>query len=124
VLLAQPAELSPMEAVRKTVVSLIRTMPPEERHAVYQRVKLSMDVPALRARQWETVEDGGRVIASALAQRTGRPADDLEVRALTMALMGAQVTALYHWVETGGTGDFAEILDRALDVLARGGRLD
>ncbi len=121
--LAQPADLSPLQAVRTTIVSLIRAMPPEELQAIYQRVRLSMDVPALRARQWENVEEGGQVIAKALAQRTGRPADDFQLRALTMALMGAQVTALYYWAETDGTADFAEILDRALEVIARGGEL-
>src|SRR5207245_11555285 len=33
VLLAQPAELSPIEAVRQTVVSLVRTMPSDEQQA-------------------------------------------------------------------------------------------
>jgi AcrR family transcriptional regulator len=124
ILLGQPAGLSPLEAVRRTTVSLIRMMSPEEQQAIYQRVKLSMDVPALRARQWESFEQGGQVIASALARRTGRPDDDFELRALTMALMGAQMIALLHWAETGGTADFAGLLDKALAILARGGELD
>ena len=120
VLLAQPADLSPLEAVRRTIVSLIGELPAEDKHAVFQRVQLSMNVPALRASQWENIEEGGQVIANALAVRTGRPADDYAIQVFTMSLMGAQVTALYHWVRTGGTGDFAELLNEAFEVLARG----
>ena len=123
-LLAQPAELEPVEAVRRTIVQLLRDLPAAERDGLYQRVRLAMDVPALRARQWDGVEDSARMIAGALAQRTGRPADDFELRTLSLALMGAQISAIYHWVETGGTKDIAAVLDQAIDVLARGGRID
>src|ERR1700716_2088893 len=55
-LLAQPADLPPLEAVRRTVREILGALPDEEETRIYQRIQLSLEVPVLRARMWDGIE--------------------------------------------------------------------
>ncbi|POX43615.1 TetR family transcriptional regulator, partial [Streptomyces sp. Ru71] len=53
-----------------------------------------------------------------LAERTGRPQDDLELRVVVGAVMGGLHQVL--WGDQSQEGDLLEMVDRALTVLERG----
>ncbi|GHA71802.1 hypothetical protein GCM10010305_12490 [Streptomyces termitum] len=78
------------------------------------------EVPAVRARLTETTAETGRRLARALADRTGRDPDDLEVRVFTAAVLGALREAVLHWAERGRTDDLLALLHRAVDTLKAG----
>ncbi len=62
----------------------------------------------------ESMSVTGRLLCRALAERTGRDENDLDVRVYAMGLMGALLETLIYWVERGCRDDMMELLDRAL----------
>ncbi|GHJ94890.1 hypothetical protein SNE510_44090 [Streptomyces sp. NE5-10] len=76
--------------------------------------------PAVRARLSETTAETGRRLARALADRTGRAPDDLEVRVFAAAVLGALREATLYWAERGLEEDLPALLDRTLDTLKAG----
>src|SRR5262245_39959269 len=97
----QPPEVPPLRAVREVMGDTLRQMGPEEWARVWERTQLTMAVPALRARSLENFLGTTRLLREAFSQRTGRSPDDLELRVLAGAIVGALVAALELWVESG-----------------------
>jgi AcrR family transcriptional regulator len=116
----QPPEVPPLRAVREVMGETLRQMGPEERARVWERTRLTMAVPALRARSLENFLTTTRVIRDAIGQRVGRSPDDLELRVLAGAVVGALVAALELWVELDRGDGFAEIVDQTLARLESG----
>ncbi len=75
-LLAAPAELSPLGALRAAVREAFSAMPPAEEARLRERSKLVFAVPALRARSFENVLGTLDRLREAIAARTGRSADE------------------------------------------------
>ncbi|MGI8330651.1 TetR family transcriptional regulator [Actinomadura scrupuli] len=116
----QPAELSPVEALRRTLREIVGLMLVTDRQRILERVRLSMSVPALRARQWENTQETQRLIARMVAERLGRSPDEFELRAFSAALLGVWQVTIMTWVEDGGEGDVLALLEQALDYLSAG----
>jgi AcrR family transcriptional regulator len=88
-----------------------------DRDAIYERAKLSLEVPELRARTWEELEKAQRQFAAVMAVRMGRDAQDFEVRVVALALVGAAFEAALEWVNTGGRGSMLSLFKRALEAI-------
>jgi AcrR family transcriptional regulator len=117
---SQPPEVPALRAVRAVMGETLRQMGPEEQARVWERTRLTMAVPALRARSLENFLTTTRVMREALGQRVGRNPDDLELRVLAGAVVGALVAALELWVELDQGEGFAEIVDSTLAQLEAG----
>jgi len=113
----QPPEVPPLRAVREVMSATLRQMAPEERVRVWERTRLTMSVPALRARSLENFLTTTSVFRAVFSERTGRGADDFELRVLAGAVVGALVAALELWVETDQGEGLDEIVDRTLALL-------
>jgi AcrR family transcriptional regulator len=116
----QPAEIAPVEAMRRALREITGMVLAADRQRILERVTLAMSVPALRARQWENMQQTQRVVARVLAERLGRSPEDFEIRAFSAALLGVWQTAILVWVEEGGKSDLLVLLERALDHLSAG----
>jgi AcrR family transcriptional regulator len=116
----RPKAEPPLESVRHVIVGTLRHSMAQEREETALRMKLVMDVPAIRARMSESTATSARVLCSVLAERTGRPADDLELRVFAAAVLGSLQEAIFHWMEQGQTADLEETIDRTLAILGRG----
>ncbi|MCW7945784.1 TetR family transcriptional regulator [Streptomyces hygroscopicus] len=92
----------------------------ETREEMALRGRLMVEVPAVRSRMIESMSVTGRMMCRAVAERTGRDPDDLEVRAYCMGVVGALLEASRYWAEHGQQGDVGEYAERALDVLEYG----
>ncbi len=90
----------------------------QDRDAIYERAKLSLEVPELRARTWEELEKAQKQFAAVIAARTGLDSEAFEVRVVSLALVGAAFESALEWVRRGGSGNLTEDLKRALDVIA------
>jgi hypothetical protein len=55
-----------------------------------------------------------------LADKRGLPLEDLAARVIAAALGAAIITAIDAWHSDNGNGDLVELVDRAIDALARG----
>ncbi|MFI1712759.1 TetR family transcriptional regulator [Streptomyces sp. NPDC053513] len=117
---ARPAGEDPLASLRAVVLEAVRTALDEEPEETRLRARLMAEIPAVRARLTETTAVTGRRLAGAIADRTGRDADDLEVRVFTAAALGALREATVYWAEHDGADDLVALLDRAVDAL-RGG---
>lgn len=119
---ARPAGEPPLQAIRHAILDSLRDIcqSPEERAELSARTRLLRDVPAVRARSMESMSATGRILAGVIAERTGRPVDDLELRIFTGAVLGAFQEATMHWGEHGQQGELVDVIERTLDVLERG----
>ncbi|MEW2519542.1 TetR/AcrR family transcriptional regulator [Actinacidiphila alni] len=119
---ARPADEAPLQSLRHVMHQQLGALlkDPEGQLEMVQREELVRDVPAIRARAHESMSETGRLLGGIIAERTGRPSDDLEVRVFTAAVFGVIHEATMFWVDHGRREDLVPLLDRALALLRRG----
>ncbi|MFF7640998.1 TetR family transcriptional regulator [Streptomyces canus] len=116
---ARPADEPWMESVRH-ILHRALDFSDVDHEVTRLRAQLMIQVPAVRARMMESMSVTGRLLAGAIAERTGRDANDLEVRVHTMSLIGGLTEMYQYWAENGMQDDLHSLLDRALPVLEHG----
>lgn len=117
---ARPADEPVVESMRHAAVETLRRLAAEERTELLQRIRLVREVPAVRGRTAENTARDSAMISAVLAERTGRPADDLEIRVVATAILAALQEALVRWVADGRRDAPETLISRTMDVLARG----
>jgi AcrR family transcriptional regulator len=116
---AQPPELSPIAALRRTLHSVLGTLPTEELALERQRAMLIISVPELRARVLEQIAETMEPFTEAVAERTGRTIDDPAVLALTGAVVGISISVMLT-SSRDPHADYFELMDTALAHLEAG----
>jgi AcrR family transcriptional regulator len=116
--LAQPAELSPVAAVRRAMQFVFEHAPAAETALEFQRHELARSVPELRARMLDGFVSGLELFSDALAKRTGRETDDIAVRTLAGAIIGTGLAAML--AGEGRPEEFFERFDAHLAQLETG----
>jgi AcrR family transcriptional regulator len=116
VLRSRPAD----EPVLTSLRIALRQALAEERDELILRTELMAKVPAVRARMLESLSVTGRAFRRMLADRTGRKADDLEVRIFATGLFAALQEAAVYWAEHGHQNDIRDLVDRTLDTFQHG----
>ncbi|MEU8914745.1 TetR family transcriptional regulator [Streptomyces nigrescens] len=117
---ARPADEPMVESMRRVTVDALREIAAADRGELVQRIRLIRDVPAIRGRTAENTARDAALISAVLAERTGRPADDLELRVISAAILAALQEAMLNWVEGGESAELEALIDQTMDVLARG----
>ena len=102
--------------IREAIGGLYRRDPEQ----LLIRTRLLTSVPELRARMLAQQGSGGEALAALLAQKRGLPRDDLAALVISAALGAAVITAIDAWHRDDGRSDLLELVDRAIDALARG----
>ncbi|MFF3453290.1 TetR/AcrR family transcriptional regulator [Streptomyces sp. NPDC002730] len=120
---ARPADEDPLESIRHVMTHALRTSINEEREEVIQRTRLMVEVPAIRARMTESMATTSELLVQALADRTGRDRDDLDVRVFTAAVLGALREVMLYWAARDHQDDLIELVDRALTTIKGGLKL-
>ncbi len=116
---AQPAELSPLEAVRGAMAAALAAIPAAEIDGVQARMKLVQSVPELRAATLENLLQTMHLLADLVAERVGRAPDDFAVRTFSGAVLGVWLAVLFSWQDQPGA-DLAGPLDAAMAHLQAG----
>jgi AcrR family transcriptional regulator len=119
----RPASEPPSVAIRRVLEAMAGVFE-RDRDIILARGRLWFEVPALRARIWEELERAQVLMSALIAQRSGRPADDFEVRVIVMVVVTAAMEAMREWLLRDGKGSFTELVNQALDVVDAGARLD
>ncbi|MEU1148465.1 TetR/AcrR family transcriptional regulator [Streptomyces sp. NPDC005863] len=117
---ARPADEPIVESLRHVLRRAVGLGFAEEPEVSRLRTKLMIEVPAVRARMLESMSVTGRIVCRVIAERTGRDPDGLEVRAFSMALIGALTETAAYWAEHDHRDDLPALVDRTLDMLAGG----
>ena len=92
---AQPAELSPIQALRGAMRHVFADLPAEELEVQRERDQLIRSVPELRAAMLNEFARNLDLLAELVAERVGRRADELAVRTLAGAVIGVGVAVWY-----------------------------
>ncbi len=116
---AQPSGLATIPAVRAAFGAVFAGLSPAEQAEQRERTALIMSVPELRGSMLDQFAEGIRMLALVVAERTGRPADDPAVRALSGALVGAVMTVMFDLADQPDA-DLFSLLDGALAHLEEG----
>ncbi|MEU9332373.1 TetR family transcriptional regulator [Streptomyces sp. NPDC048290] len=116
----RPADEPLLESVRFLVRRAVALGFTESPDLVRLRMRLMVDVPAVRSRAMESLSATGGVLCRGIGERTGRDPGSLEVRIWAMALVGGMMEASLYWAENGYRDDLAELFDRAVEILAHG----
>jgi AcrR family transcriptional regulator len=119
---AQPADMSPVRAVREAMRSIFGSLTEEEWTNEMQRQELIAQVPELRASVLQQVARAVEMLAVAAAERAGRRPDDLAVLTFAGAVVGVAMATMGA-ATAGSTKDFMTLFDAALDHLESGLRL-
>ena len=117
---AQPADLSPIEAVRRSVRELFGQFTDELWEAEQRRQELIRTVPELRMRVQQQFAESITMLAEVVADRAGLPADDFSARVLAGAVIGAALAATKDGVGIAQGATYFEEFDRALALLQDG----
>src|SRR2546430_13579120 len=117
---AEPPGDPPLRALRRVMKAAFAQIPPDEIAKVYQRTELMLQVPALRMRMLDSFTSSLDLFAGLVADRTGRQAGEVEVRAFAGAVTGVMISSLFIWADGGGTENLGELIDRALAHLESG----
>lgn len=116
---SQPVDTPPAKALRNAMYEVFSSMPDEERAREFERERLMMAVPELRARMLAQITDMIQMLAEVVAERVGRPVDDFEVRNFAGALIGMAL-GIELTYRDGPVGDYLELFDRGLAHLEAG----
>ncbi|OBF54498.1 TetR family transcriptional regulator [Mycobacterium sp. 852002-50816_SCH5313054-b] len=111
---AQPPELSPTQAIRRAYESTMAALSDEQSEFESTRQRLIFSIPELKAALYDEYHRTVTVMAEAIGDRIGRPADDFEVRVFVGAMVGAMMSAYDSAPKT------AETIYRALNFLDAG----
>ncbi len=117
---ARPADEPMVESMRRVTVEALREIAAADRGELVQRIRLIREVPAIRGRTAENTARDAALLSAVLAERTGRRADDLELRVISAAILAALQEAMLNWVEGGESAELEALIDQTMDVLARG----
>ena len=112
-----PTELGPVAALRHALRTAMAAIPAEELDQVRLRVRLVFAVPALRARSVDNILGTVDALAPSVAGRMGRDPDDLAVRSLVGACIGALIPIIPVWAAAEHRTDLAGMVDEALAAL-------
>jgi AcrR family transcriptional regulator len=117
---ARPLGEPVMESVRQAILPPLRRIMEAESEDMLLRMRLLNEVPAIRSRSVLEMLRSRDVIVAVLAERTGRPEDDLGLRALVSATLSACSEAVEYWFRNDGAGNVADLCEQALKAVAEG----
>ncbi|WP_373294601.1 TetR/AcrR family transcriptional regulator [Streptomyces albiflavescens] len=117
---ARPADEPWFDSLRYVLRKAIGLGNTEEPEVTRLRTRLMVEVPAVRSRMMESMSVTGRLLCRAIGERVGRDPESLEVRVFAMSLIGGLMETSLYWAEGGHQEDFADVVDRAVDVLEHG----
>ncbi|WP_443049840.1 TetR/AcrR family transcriptional regulator [Streptomyces sp. NBC_00287] len=117
---ARPADEPWMDTLRHVMTKAIGLALEEDAEVLRLRSHLMVQVPTVRSRMLESMSVTGRMLSEAVAERTGRDRESLEVRVFTMSLIGGLAEITMYWAEHEFRDDLHDLLHRALDVIEHG----
>jgi len=117
---SRPADEPWMDSMRLILRRAVAFGTTEEPEVSELRTRLMLQVPAVRSRMMESMSITGRMLCQVLAERVGKDPDSLEVRVFAMSLMGGLLETSLYWAEGDHQENFADLIDRTLDVLEHG----
>lgn len=118
----QPADLTPIQALRGSLHEIFDSMTRAEVEEQLQRGRLVYDIPELQDAMIADLVRTAGLMATLVAERSGLGADDRRIRVYAGAVMGALMGGMIPILQDP-KADFVADMDAALDLLEGGLRL-
>jgi AcrR family transcriptional regulator len=115
----QPADLTPIQALRVAFREAFGALQPEEAAEQTDRMHMMLAVPELRAAMLEQLAASMKLLDTILAERAGRSPEDLAVRTLSGAVVGAAMAAMFVMLDDP-QADLSAVLDETMSHLEGG----
>ncbi len=115
----QPPDLTPIQALRAAFHEAFGGLTPEEVAEQSSRMQMVLAVPELRASMLDQFAQAMGLLADVLAERTGRRADDMAVRTLAGAVVGAAMAVMFMMLDDP-SADLSMLFDAAMGHLEDG----
>jgi AcrR family transcriptional regulator len=115
---ARPKDEPPARSMRVIMLTTLEGLHQRDPEQLLTKVRLIGSVPELRARFLEYQLGAGEMIARQFAPTRGLAADDLGIRVIAAAMIGAVGVALDRWQRDDGNADLLQLVDEAFDALA------
>jgi AcrR family transcriptional regulator len=115
----QPAELGTIEALRRAFDETFGHLSAEQVAEQSERMHLVLSVPELRAGMLDQFGQAMRLLAGAVAERTHRRPDDIEVLTVAGAVVGMAMAVMLVVVDDA-TADLHVLLDQGMARLQAG----
>jgi len=112
---SQPPELGPIEALRRAFDETFGHLSAEQS----ERMHLILSVPELRAGMLDQFGQAMRLLAGAVAERTHRRPDDMEVVTVAGAVVGVAMAVMFVMIDDP-TADLHVLLDEGMARLQAG----
>ncbi|WP_329116635.1 acyl-CoA-like ligand-binding transcription factor [Streptomyces sp. NBC_01465] len=120
---ARPADEPVIESIRQALTDSVGELLQHDREELMIRTRLTYNDPAIRARSMDELVRSEAEVAAMIADRTGRPESDLEIRCAAAAIIAVSSAVIRHWVEGDGQENLSALYDTQLGLLAAGLRL-
>lgn len=91
-----------------------------DREDLLLRTRITFSDPTIRAHAFAEQQRSEEALAAIIAERSGRPAGDLDVKCAAAALIAVFSTLMHHWVDSDGREDVVALYERHLPLLSRG----
>jgi AcrR family transcriptional regulator len=116
---AQPADVPPVRALRTAFAEVFGALTPDQQAEQRERIALILAVPALRGSMLGQIAGAMNLLAEAIAERSGRPADDFAVRTIAGALAGVMLAVLAAMADDP-QAEPAALIDQAIAQIEPG----
>ena len=116
---AQPADVSPITALRNAMRTVFSGLPPAERASIQARTSLVLSSPELRAATLNQFAGLVDQFADLLSQRVGRSSKDFAIRNMAGALLGVLMASYFEAV-ADPDADVFDVIDKSLAHLEAG----
>ncbi len=117
---AKLAEHPPVEAMYRAIQEVYAEIHERDERLIRLRTRYTIEEPSVQASVALQTDQLAQFVASLLAVHTGRADDDLQVRVIAGALVGALSASIRQWHLTGQAQPFDEVMDDTFAVLRRG----
>ncbi len=117
--LRQPRDLGPIEALRRAFNETFGELTAEQLVEQQDRMHLILSVPELRASMLDQFGQAMRLLAGAIAERTQRRPDDMEVLTIAGAVVGVAMAVMFVMIDDP-TADLRVLLDQGMARLQAG----
>jgi AcrR family transcriptional regulator len=115
----QPPELTSIQALRAAFLTVFGGLTEQQMAEQRERMDLILFAPELRAALLDQFASAIRLLTEVLAERTGRRPDDMAVRTLAGAVVGAMIAVMFAMADDP-TADLAALLSEAMTHLETG----
>lgn len=110
----------PMEAAHRVMETMVAGFGAGDEERSRRRTRHIMADPTLEAAFAGEAYALSEMLGELLAERLGRPAEDLEVQVFSHAIIGGLLGAVHHWHGAGFREPLADVLERSFAIFADG----